>query len=251
MSTANTSTNMVDDLGVPVSGGMANAGALDNNASAPAAPVQLQREMRVANDGNESVRRVQQRVGNFETVTLDENSMRERLVEGVDDAVICRPAQRQRTSQQNGTRRRNRHDHDPSAEMNFPNLRYFNVSNAFQHLGSLTDAVAQAFVNPPPLPPHTMSDIMDDFTRASDQLYVDEQRNFVMGITFWTNVLNNLILGEQANLAAIGVGKISPTKQWQQQVEYFSFIYLQADRGFAAVAFWGGEESVRFCLKKG
>ncbi len=96
--------------------------------------------------------------------------------------------------------------------MNLPNSRYFNVSNAFQHLGSLTDAVAQAFVNPPPLPPRTMSDIMNNFTRASDQLYVDEQRNFVMGITFWTNVLNNLVLDEQANLAAIGFGNISPTE---------------------------------------
>ncbi len=95
MSTANTSTNTVDDLGVPVSGDMANAGALDNDASAPAAPVQLRKEMRVANDGNESVRRVQQWVGNFKIMTLDENSMRECLVEGVEDAVICRPAQRQ------------------------------------------------------------------------------------------------------------------------------------------------------------
>ena len=89
-------------------------------------------------------------------------------------------------------------------------MRYFDVSIAFQHLGSLTDAVAQAFLNPPPLPPRIMIDIMNDFTRASDQLYVDEQRNFVMGINFWTNVLNNLV-GEQANLAAIGSGNVSPT----------------------------------------
>ena len=88
-------------------------------------------------------------------------------------------------------------------------MRYFHVSNAFQHLGSLTDAVAQAFINPPPLPPRTIMDIMNDFTRASDQLYVDEQRNFVMGITFWTNVLNNLVV-EQANLAAIGSSNVSP-----------------------------------------
>ena len=172
-------------------------------------PVQLRTETRVSNVGNESVRRVQQRVGNFETETLDENAMRERLVEGVDDAVIRRPAQRQRTSQQNGIRRRNRHD--PSADMNLPNSRYFDVSNAFQHLGSLTDAVAQAFVNPPPLPPRTMLDIMNDFIRASDQLYVDEQRNFAMGITFWTNVLNNLVV-EQANHAAIGSSNVSPTE---------------------------------------
>ena len=39
------------------------------------------------------MRHVQQRVGNFETVTFDENTMREHLVEGVDDAVIRRPAQ--------------------------------------------------------------------------------------------------------------------------------------------------------------
>ena len=88
-------------------------------------------------------------------------------------------------------------------------MRYFDVSIAFQHLGSLTDAVAQAFLNPPPLPPRTISDIMNDFTRASDQLYVDEQRNFVMGITFWTNAFNNLVI-EQAILAAIGSSNVSP-----------------------------------------
>jgi hypothetical protein len=52
--------------------------------------------VRVA-DGNERVRghEQQERVGNFETETLDESSMRERRVEGVDDATIRRPAQRQ------------------------------------------------------------------------------------------------------------------------------------------------------------
>ncbi len=166
--------------------------------------------MRVA-DGNERVRgrEQQERVGNFETETLDESSMQECLVEGVDDATIRRPAQRQRTSLQNGTRQLNRHD--PSAGANLPNSQYFDVSNAFQQLGNLTDAIAQAFVNPPPPPPRTMSDIMNDFTRASDQLYVDEQRNFVMGITFWTDVLNNLVV-EQANLAGIGSGNVSPSE---------------------------------------
>jgi hypothetical protein len=172
-------------------------------------PVQLRGEVRDAND-NERVRgsggRQQDGVGNFETETLDEGSFRERLVEGVDDTTIRRPAQRQRTSVHNGTRRRNRHD--PSADANLPNSRYFDVSNAFQHLGNLTDAIAQAFVNPPPPPPRTMSDIMNDFSRASDQLYVDEQRNFQMGITFWTNVLNNLVV-EQANLAAIVSDNVS------------------------------------------
>jgi hypothetical protein len=128
------------------------------------------------------VRRGQQRVGNFETVTFDENSMRDRLVEGVNDAEIRRPAQRRQTSQQTGIRRRNHHD--PSADMNLPNSRYLDVSNAFQHLGSLTDAVAQAFVNPPPPPPCTTSDVMNDFPIASNQLCLDEQRNFVMGIFF-------------------------------------------------------------------
>ena len=123
--------------------------------------------------------------------------------------MIRRPTQHQQTSQQNGTRRRI--CHDPSAEMNLPNLQYVDVSNAFQHLGSLTDAVTQAFVNPPPLPPHTMLDIMNNFTRASDQLYVDKQRNFVIGITFWKNVLSNLV-GEQANLAVIVSGNISSTE---------------------------------------
>jgi hypothetical protein len=72
-------------------------------------------------------------------------------------------------------------------------------------------AIAQAFVNPPPPPSRTMSDIMNDFTRASDQLYVAKQRNFVMGITFLTDVLNNLVV-EQANLAAIGSGNVSPSE---------------------------------------
>ena len=94
--------------------------------------------------------------------------------------------------------------------MNSPNSRYFDVSNAFQHLGSLTDAVAQAFVNPPPPPPCSMSDVMNNFTIASNQLYVDKQWNFVMGISFWTNVLNNLVV-EQANLATIGSGNALPT----------------------------------------
>jgi hypothetical protein len=94
--------------------------------------------------------------------------------------------------------------------MNLPNLRYFDVTYAFQHLGSLTDVVAQAFANPPPPPPRSMSDVMNDFTIASNQLYDDKQRNFVMGISFWTNVLNNLIV-EQANLAAIGSGNVLPT----------------------------------------
>jgi len=95
--------------------------------------------------------------------------------------------------------------------MNLPNSRYIDVSNAFQHLGSLTDAVTQAFVNPPPPPPRTRLDIMNDFSMASDRLYVDEQRNFVMGITFWTNVLNNLVV-EQANHALIGSSNVSPTE---------------------------------------
>jgi hypothetical protein len=92
-------------------------------------------------------------------------------------------------------------------EINLPNSRYFYASNAIQHLGSLTDAVAQAFVNPPPPPPSTMSNVMNNFNIASNQLYVDKQ-NFVMG--FWTNILNNLIV-EQANLAAIGCGNVLPT----------------------------------------
>ena len=112
-------------------------------------------------------------------------------------------------TEKNGAQLRNLHN--TSAEMNLPNSRYFDVSNAFQHLGSLTYAVAQAFVNPPPLHPRTMLDIMNDFTRASDQLYVDEQRNFVTGITFWTNVLNNLVV-EQANHAVIGSSNVSPTE---------------------------------------
>jgi hypothetical protein len=59
-------------------------------------------------------------------------------------------------------------------------------------------------------PPLSMSDVMNDSTIASNQLYVDKQRNSVMGISFWTNVLNNLVV-EQANLAMNGSGNVLPT----------------------------------------
>ena len=98
-------------------------------------------------------------------------------------------------------------------------------SNAFQHLGSLTDAVAQAFVNPPPPPPRTTSDVMNDFLIASNQLCLDEQRNFVMGISFWTNVLNSLIV-EQANLAAIGSGNDLPTPSRMATMSRIFFIHI-------------------------
>jgi len=53
---------------------------------------------------------------------------------------------------------------------------------------------------------------MNDFLIASNQLCLDkQQRNFVMGISFWTNVLNSLIV-EQANLAVIGSGNVLPTE---------------------------------------
>ena len=95
--------------------------------------------------------------------------------------------------------------------MNLPNSRYLDVCNAFQHLGSLTDAVSQASFNPPPPPPQTMSVVMNDFLIASNQLCFDNQRNFVMGTSFWTNVLNSLVV-EQANLAVIGSGNVLPTQ---------------------------------------
>ena len=67
--------------------------------------VQLRTETtRGVSDGNGGARRGQQQVGNFETVTFDENSMHDRLVEGVNDAEIRCPAQRRRTSQQTGIR---------------------------------------------------------------------------------------------------------------------------------------------------
>ena len=58
-------------------------------------PVQLRMETtRGVSDGNGGVRHGQQRVGNFETVMFDGNSMRDRLVEGANDAEIRCPAQR-------------------------------------------------------------------------------------------------------------------------------------------------------------
>jgi hypothetical protein len=106
--------------------------------------------------------------------------------------------------------------HDPSAEMNVPDLRYFNISNAFQHLGSLMDAIAQAFINLPPPPPCTVTDVMNNFARSSEQLHIAETRNFAVGINFWNNVLQNLV-AEHATLsahhAAIGSGNDDSTKQ--------------------------------------
>jgi hypothetical protein len=162
-----------------------------------------------------SVRRRQQRIGEFDSERLDDDAMREHLVEGVNDTESRRPAQRSRTTQQSGTRRRN--IHDPSAEMNVPNLRYFNISNAFQHLSGLTDAVAQAFVNPPPPPPRTVTDVMNDFARSSEQLHIAETRNFAVGIEFWNNVLRNLV-AEHTNMlsshhSAIGSGNVHSTTE--------------------------------------
>jgi hypothetical protein len=56
-------------------------------------PMQLWTKTRGVSDGNGSARRDQEQVGNFEMVTLDENAMRDQLVEGVNNAEISRPAQ--------------------------------------------------------------------------------------------------------------------------------------------------------------
>jgi hypothetical protein len=55
--------------------------------------MQLWTKTRGVSDGNGSARRDQEQVGNFEMVTLDENAMRDQLVEGVNNAEISRPAQ--------------------------------------------------------------------------------------------------------------------------------------------------------------
>ena len=139
-------------------------------------PVQLLTETRGSNRPvSGSVRRRQQSVGDFETEILGDN------VEGVDDTENRRPAQRSRT-QLHGTRRRN--VHNPGADTNEANSRYFDVNNAFQHLGGLTDAVAQAFINPPPPPRRTATDIINDFSRSSAELHIAETRNFTVGIAF-------------------------------------------------------------------
>ncbi len=139
-------------------------------------PVQLPTETRGSDRPvSGSVQRRQQSVGDFETEILGNN------VEGVDDTENRRPAQRSRT-QLNGTRRRN--VHNPGADTNEANSRYFDVNNAFQHLGGLTDAVAQAFINPPPPPRRTATDIINDFSRSSAELHIAETRNFTVGIAF-------------------------------------------------------------------
>jgi hypothetical protein len=117
--------------------------------------------------------------------------MREQLVKGVNDTKNHCPAQCSQTTQQSGTCRQN--IHDPSVEMNVPNSRYFDISNAFQHLGGLTDAVAQAFINPALPPPHTVTNVMNNFARSSEQLHIVETRNFVVGIIFGTTFSKTLL----------------------------------------------------------
>jgi hypothetical protein len=56
-------------------------------------PVQLWTKTRGVSHENGSVQCVQQQVGNFETVMLDKNAMRDQLMEGGNDVKICRPAQ--------------------------------------------------------------------------------------------------------------------------------------------------------------
>ena len=97
-------------------------------------PVQLWPETRGSKRASGSVRSRQQQIVNVETERLDTDAMHERLVEGRDDTENRHPAQGSRM-QENGTRRCN--VHDPSA-----NARYFDVSNTFQHLGGLTEAVS-------------------------------------------------------------------------------------------------------------
>jgi hypothetical protein len=161
-----------------------------------------------------SVQCRQQRIGEFDSERLDNNAMHEPLVKGVNNTKNRCPAQCSGTTKQSGTCRRN--IHDPIAEMNVPNSRYFNISNAFQHLGSLMDAVAQAFINLPPPPPRTVTNVMNNFSRSSEQLHITETRNFEVGINFWNKVLQNLVV-EHATLsahhAAIGSGNDDSTKQ--------------------------------------
>ena len=174
-------------------------------------PVQLPTETRGSNRPvSGSVRRRQQSVGDFETEILGDN------VEGVDDTENRRPAQRSRTHQLNGTRRRN--VHNPGADTNEANSRYFDVNNAFQHLGGLTDAVAQAFMNPPPPPRCTATDIINDFSRSSAELHIAETRNFTVGIAFWNNVLTNLaaehtaLFADQAEIGSSNDGTSTETE---------------------------------------
>jgi hypothetical protein len=152
--------------------------------------------------------------GEFDSERLDNDAMCKQLVKGANNTKIHCPSQRSQTTQQSGTRRWN--IHDPSAEMNVPNLQYFNISNVFQHLGGLTDAVAQAFINPLPPPSRTVTNVMNNFSRSSEQLHIAETRNFAVGINFWNKVLQNLA-AEHAPLSAhhvaIGSGNDDSTKQ--------------------------------------
>ena len=185
-------------------------------------PVQLCTKTRGVSDRNGSVWCGQQRVGNFEMVTLDENSMRHWLVEDFNDAKIHCLAQHWRTTQQTGTRRQNHHN--LSVEMNLPNSRYFDVSNAFQHLGSLTEAVAQAFVNPPPPPPRTMSDVMNDFTISSNQLYVDNRGTFPWVFLFG-QMFSTTSLWSKPTLPRLDPAMFYPSS-WMAMMSRICFIHI-------------------------
>jgi hypothetical protein len=103
-------------------------------------------------------------------------------------------------------------------DTNEANSRYFDVNNAFQHLGGLTDAVAQAFINPPPPPQRTATDIINDFSRSSAELHIAETRNFTVGIAFWNNILTNLaaehtaLFADQAEIGSSNDGTSNETE---------------------------------------
>jgi len=82
----------------------------------------------------------------------------------------------------------------------------------------LTDAVAQAFINPPPLPRRTATDIINDFSRSSVELHIAETRNFTVVIAFWNNVLTNLaaehttLFADQAKIGSSNNGTSTETE---------------------------------------
>jgi hypothetical protein len=75
-------------------------------------------------------------------------------------------------------------------------------------LGGLSDAVAQAFINPPPPSRRTATNIINDFSKSSAELHIAETRNFTVGIAFW----NKALFSDQAEIGSSNDGTSTETE---------------------------------------
>jgi hypothetical protein len=85
-------------------------------------------------------------------------------------------------------------------------------------LGGLTDAIAQAFLNPPQPPPRTVTNIMNDFARSSKQFLLRNPGAFQwppnFGILFFDILLQSK-LHYLLKQAMISSGNVTPTETEQ------------------------------------